>query len=203
MGFDRGQGDLILNKGAEDMELEVFGKNLEVSEAIRAYVQKKIGKMSRYLPRLGEAKVEIHEEPTKSPQHRFTVQVTLNSKGTLLRGEEKGENVYVAVDAVAEVLTRQIERYKGKLYKRGRAMSLARQAPASEGVTGDEEGAVLSKVVRTKRFAVKPMSVSEATQQMELLDHDFFLFINVDDDMLSLLYRREDGDYGLIQPELA
>jgi len=185
------------------MELEVYGKNLEVSEAVRGYVQKKIGKLARYLPRLSDASVEIHEEQTKSPQHRFTVQVTLNSRGTLLRGEEKGENVYVAVDAVAEILARQIERYKGKLYKKGRGISLARQASVSgEGIPGQEAEA-LPKVVRVKSFPVKAMSVPEASEQMELLGHDFFLFINVDNDTLNLLYKRKNGDYGLIQPDLA
>ncbi len=185
------------------MELEIFGKNLEVSEAIQTYIQKKIGRLARYLSRLSEAKVEIHEEKTKSPQHRFTVQVTLNCKGTLLRGEEKGENIYVAVDAVAEVLTRQIERYKGKLYKKGRGVSLARQASVSEEVTAGEDAEALPKVVKVKRFAVKPMSVPEAVEQMELLGHDFFLFVNADNDRLNLLYRRESDDYGLIEPELA
>ena len=184
------------------MELEVFGKNLEVSEAIQDYVQKKVGKLARYLPQLGEAKVEIREERTKSPQHRFTVQVTLNSKGTLLRSEEKGENVYTAIDAVTEVLTRRIERYKGKLYKKGRGVSLARQTGALERATADEEAEVLPKVVRIKRFVVKPMSVTQATEQMELLSHDFFLFVNTDNDALSLLYRRKNGDYGLIEPGL-
>ena len=185
------------------MELQIFGKNMEVSQAIQDYVQKKIGKLARYLPKITEAKVEIYNEKTKSPQHRFTVQVTLNSKDTLLRGEEKGENIYVAVDAVAEVLARQIKRYKGKLYKKGRGVSLARQAPASEGVTVDVEAEGSPKVVKVKRFAVKPMSVTEATEQMELLGHDFFLFVNADNDALNLLYRRKNGDYGLIEPELA
>ena len=75
------------------MELEIFGKNMEISQAIQDHVQKKIGKLTRYLPNITEAKVEIHEEKTKSPQHRFTVQVTLNSKGTLLRGEENHPDV--------------------------------------------------------------------------------------------------------------
>lgn len=185
------------------MELQIFGKNMEISQTIQDYVQKKVGKLARYLPKLIEAKVEIYEEKTKSPQHRFTVQVTLNSKDTLLRGEEKGENVNVAIDAVADVLARQIKRYKGKLYKKGRGVSLARQTSASEGVTVDVEAEGLPKVVKVKRFAVKPMSVTEAAEQMELLGHDFFLFINADNDALNLLYRRKNGDYGLIEPELA
>jgi len=104
------------------MELQIFSKNMELTPAIQQYVQKKIGKLDRYLPNISEAKVEISEERTKSHQHRFTAQATLNSKGVLLRGEERGENVNVAVDAVAEVLERQIERYKGKLYEKGRGV---------------------------------------------------------------------------------
>ncbi|HEX75925.1 MAG TPA: ribosome-associated translation inhibitor RaiA [Dehalococcoidia bacterium] len=185
------------------MELQIVGKNTEISQPIQDYVQKKIGKLARYLRNIAEAEVEIYEEKTKSPQHRFTVQVTLNSKGTLLRGEEKGENIFVAVDAVAEVLARQIERYRGKLYKRGRGVSLARQTPGIEGAIIGSEAQVLPKVVRVKHFAVKPMSVAEAAEQMELLGHDFFLFVNADNDALNLLYRRRNGDYGLIEPELA
>ena len=184
------------------MELEIFGKNLEVSDEIQAYVRKKVGKLARYLPMLGEAKVEIREEKTKSPEHRFTVQVTLNSRGTILRGEEKSDNLYAAVDAVTAVLTRQIERFKGKRYKKGRGVSLARQASPLEAATADDGDRVSPRVVRVKRFVVKPMSVAQATEQMELLSHDFFLFVNTDNDALSLLYRRKNGDYGLIEPGL-
>jgi putative sigma-54 modulation protein len=185
------------------MELQIFGKNMEVTPAIENYVQRKIGKLTRYLNNIAEAKVEIYEERTKSPQHRFTVQVTLNSKGVLMRGEERSENVNMAVDAVAEVLARQIERYKGKLYEKGRGVSLARHPEVSEDVTVNEKAADWPKVVRVKRFAVKPMSVAEAAEQMELLGHSFFLFANPESGALSLLYRRNDGNYGLIEPELA
>ena len=185
------------------MELQISSRNMEISPAVQDYVQKKIGKLARYLPNISEAKVEIHEEHTKSPQHRFTAQVTLTSKGVLLRGEEKGEGVRIAVDAVAEVLERQIERYKGKLYEKGRGVSLARQSTVSEDVAYREEAGVWPIVVKVKRFAVKPMSLTEAAEQMELLGHSFFLFINAENDALSLLYRRDDGNYGLIEPELA
>jgi len=185
------------------MELQISSKNMEISPAVRNYVQKKIGKLAHYLPNITEAKVEIHEENTKSPQHRFTAQVTLNSKGVLLRGEERGERVRIAVDAVAEVLARQIERYKGKLHDKGRGVSLTRQSAVSEVVVDGVEARDWPKIVRVKRFAVKPMSLTEAAEQMELLGHSFFLFINADSDELSLLYRRDDGNYGLIEPELA
>jgi len=184
------------------MELQIFSKNMELTPAIQNYVQKKVGRLARYLPSITEAKIEIHEENTRSPQSRFVAQATLSSKGILLRGEERGERVRVAVDAVAEVLERQIERYKGKRYEKGRGVSLARQA-VSEGTFVPAVSEGLPKVVRVKRFAVKPMSVAEAAEQMELLGHSFFLFVNADNDVLSLLYRRKDGNYGLIEPELA
>jgi putative sigma-54 modulation protein len=183
------------------MELQIFSKNIEIPPDIQSYVQKKIGKLAHYLPNITEAKVEIHEQNTKSPQHRYTAQVTLNSKGTILRGEERGEGVRAAVDAVAEVLERQIERYKGKLQDKGRGLSLARQ-PEEDAVV-EKDSRDLPRVVRLKRFAVKPMSVREASEQMELLGHSFFLFVNSDNDRLCLLYRRNDGNYGLIEPELA
>lgn len=183
------------------MELQIFSKNMEIPPDIRSYVQKKIGKLTHYLPDITEAKVEIHEQNTKSPQHRYTAQVTLNSKGVILRGEERGEAVRVAVDAVHEVLERQIERYKGKLHDKGRGVSLARQP--EEEIVVEKELRELPRVVRLKQFTVKPMSVLEASEQMELLGHSFFLFVNSDNDRLCLLYRRHDGNYGLIEPELA
>ncbi len=182
------------------MELQIIGKNLEVPEAVQQYIQKKIGKLSRYLSNIAECKVEIYQEKTKSPQQRFRVQVTVNSKGTLIRGENRGEDVYVAIDSVAEVLARQIERYKGKLYDKGRGMSLARQEIDSDELVSE---VVPKKVVKVKRFMVKPMSVDEAVEQMELLGHDFFLFVGADSGEVSLLYRRRDGNYGLIEPQLA
>jgi putative sigma-54 modulation protein len=183
------------------MELQIFSKNMEISPDVRDYVQKKIGKLTHYLPNITEAKVEIHEENTKSPQHRYTAQVTLNIKGVILRGEERGEAVRVAVDAVHQVLERQIERYKGKLHDKGRGVSLTRYP--TEDTVVEKQYKDSARVVRLKRFAVKPMSVTEAADQMELLGHSFFLFVNSDNDRLSLLYRRNDGNYGLIEPELA
>jgi putative sigma-54 modulation protein len=181
------------------MKLQIVGKNnVEVSEAIRAYVEKKVGKLGRYLPTLSEGKVEISQEGTKLPQQRFTVQVTLDSKGVLIRAQEKSKDVRAAVDRVVDVLSKRIERYKGKLYdKKSRGVSFARQGAAIE----DEEIEVPKRVVKTKHFLVKPMPVDEAMNQMELLGHNFFLFVDADTDRLNLLYRRDDGNYGLIEPE--
>ncbi|MBA7653315.1 Ribosome hibernation promotion factor [subsurface metagenome] len=179
------------------MELQITGKNIDLSSAVRRYIERKVGKLSRFLPNIIESKVEIFEEKTKSPQQRFVVQVTIDSGGTLLRGEERGEDPFTAIDKVATIMSRQIEHYKGKLYEKGRGSSLAR-SESSEAI----ETPPSPRVVKVKRFAVKPMSVAEATDQMELLGHDFFLFFNDDTEKINLLYRRKDGNYGLIEPEL-
>jgi putative sigma-54 modulation protein len=180
------------------MKLQIIAKNnIEVSETLKAYVEKKIGKLSRYLPTISEGKVEISHEDAKLPGQRFTVQVTLDSKGVLIRAQEKSKNIRTAIDKVVDVLSNRIERYKGKLYDKGRGISFARQGAVIEA----EEIEAPQKVVKSKRFLVKPMPVDEAISQMELLGHDFFLFIDADTERLNLLYRRENGDYGLIEPE--
>ncbi len=181
------------------MELQITGQNIEVSSKVRQYVEKKVGKLSRHLPNIMMGKVEIVEERTKSPENRFVVQTTLDASGTLLRGEERGGDLFTAIDRVADVMDRQVERYKGKLYFKGR--DTVREAPA-EGTPITPPAAPAGKVVKTKRFNIKPMSVDAAIQQMELLGHDFFLFYNDDTKALNLVYRRLDGDYGLIEPVL-
>ena len=181
------------------MELEIIAKNnVEISETIRKYSEKKIGKLNRYLPSIGEGKVEISREEAKLPEQRFVVQVTLDSKGVLIRAQEKAKDIRTAIDKVTDVLTSRIERYKGKHYDKGRGVSLARQGAATE----PQELEVPKSIVRTKRFLIKPMPEDEAIDQMELLGHDFLLFVNAATDKISLLYRRKDGNYGLIEPEV-
>jgi len=181
------------------MKLQIIAKNnVEVSETLEAYVEKKIGKLDRYLPTVSEGKVEISHEGAKLPEQRFTVQVTLDSRGVLIRAQEKSKDMRAAIDKVVDVLSKRIERYKGKLYdKKSRGVSLTRQGAAIE----EEEIEAPRKVVKSKHFLVKPMPIDEAINQMELLGHDFFLFIDADTERLNLIYRREDGDYGLIEPE--
>lgn len=180
------------------MKLQIIAKNdVAVSETIQEYAEKKIGKLSRYLPTIGEGRVEISQEGAKLPGQRFTVQVTLDSKGTIIRAQEKAEDVRTAIDKVVDALTSRIERYKGRLYDKGRGISLTRQE-----ATEEMEIEAPKKVVKSKRFLVKPMLEGEAINQMELLGHDFFLFINAETEKLNLLYRRENGNYGLIEPEM-
>ena len=197
MGASASKRDLKdSHQECEQMELQITGKNVEVTPTVRQFIEHKLGKLGRHLPNIVEYKVEIVEEKTKSPHQHFVVQVTLNSNGTLLRGVERGEDLLIAINKVAAVMNRQIEHYKGKLYKKGRGSSFARNEFNEE-----EAAQPPRKVVKVKRFAVKPMSVAEAVDQMELLGHDFFLFFNADSEELNLLYRRKDGNYGLIEPE--
>jgi putative sigma-54 modulation protein len=181
------------------MNLQIIGKNdVELTEAIQEYINRKISKLGRYLPGISEGKVEISEGKARLPEQRITVQVTLDSRGTLIRAQEKAKDIRTAIDKISDVLTSRIERYKGKRYNKGRGASLARHLAATE--TG--EAAVAKRIVRMKHFLIKPMPEDEAIEHMELLGHDFFLFINADTSEINLLYRREDGNYGLIEPEM-
>ncbi len=179
------------------MELQITCKNIELSEEVRRYIEQKLGRLDHHLANIVKAKVEIAEEKTRSPQNRFVAQVTVAGSNTLLRGEERGESIFTAIDRVVAVMKRRIEHHKGKLRHRGKRGSfpVSRKSEA-------EETSSNPKVVKVKRFALEPMSVAEATDQIELLGHDFFLFFNPDTEMVNLLYRRKDGNYGLIESEL-
>jgi putative sigma-54 modulation protein len=177
------------------MKLIVSGKNLEVSEGLKEYAEKKIGRLDRKLPALTEARVEFALEKTRNAAQREVVQVTLHANGAILRGEERASDFGTAVDKVVEKLERQIERYKGKHYK-SRAQATRAAPPARETAPVETP-----RIVRTKRFRTPPMTAEEAIEQMELLGHNFFLFSNRDTGAIQLLYRRNDGNYGLIEPE--
>ena len=187
------------------MELVIKGKNMEVEEAAQEYIRDKLTKLERHLPDLGEVKVELTHEMTKAAEKRYVAQVTINTHGALLRGEERASNITAAIDNVVDVLNRQIERFKGRLYRSKRRTPPRKQLAAELAEPQDEEAVEEDQrgIVKVKHFPVKPMSPEEALEQMELLSHDFFIFFNAENDHFSVLYRRGDGDYGLIEPELA
>jgi putative sigma-54 modulation protein len=183
------------------MQLQISGKNLELSSETRRYIERKLGKLDHYLPEITEAKVEISREKTKAPEQHFVVQVTVESKGTLLRSEERGVDLPTAVERAAAVMNRRIEHFKGKLYDRRKGKkhnSPAHFAPEEKPAIPQATG----KIVKIKHFNLKPMAVDEALDQMEVLGHDFFIFFNADTETVNLLYRRKDNNYGLIEPEL-
>lgn len=191
------------------MQLLLQGKNFVISDKVREYCERKIGKLDRYLPDIEEARVEITQEKTKSSQDRNIVQVTLKANGTILRAEERCDSIYPCIDAVANKIHRQIARYKGKREdrwhgqnKRGDDMMEAMPAleqEVLESLAEEDE----REIVRIKRFHVDPMSEDEAVEQMELLGHNFFVFYNADLGRINVLYCRSDNNYGLIDPEIS
>jgi putative sigma-54 modulation protein len=184
------------------MEMQIAGKNLDLSPAVRTYITKKMEKINRHLSNILSFEIVGAEENTRAPEQRFILQVTVNSNGILLRGEERGPDLYTATDKVAEVMNRQLEHYKGKLAaSRERASaSIRNNTTEVNSAIADENIDSGPRIVKTKRFDVKPMSLEEAVDQMELLDHDFFLFYNPDSNNMNLVYKRKDGNYGLIEP---
>lgn len=176
-------------------------------EALREYARRRIGKLDRYLPAVQDAVVEVRRENTRAAQQRYVVEVTMTVRGAVLRAEERAADPRVAVDEVADALGRQVRRHKDKLYRSGRSAHVARHAEESERAPGpedvlppEEEEVLPGRVVRVKRFDIKPMTVEEAAEQMELLGHTFFLYFDAAERRYALLYRRRDGDYGLIIP---
>ena len=172
------------------MEIQILSRNVELNPEAHAYVRKKFDRLQRHLRHMTEAKIEISRTNARAQADKIIVQMTVMAGGSTLRGQESGVNLFAAVDSVADVLDRQIRRLKGRVYRSaqarkaaGRAASEADAAVATEVLDAvDEEDEELfeqlGRVVRTKRFAMKPMSVEDAAMQMELLSHDFFLFYN-------------------------
>jgi len=180
------------------MELQITGTNMEITPTVRRYIERKLDKLNRHLPNIIETKVEISEEKTKSPQQHYLIRVTAASSGAVFHGENRGADLFQAIDKVTTVMTRQMEHHKGKVYEKGRGSSLAK-GELNEAV---ERAEPARELVKVKRFTIKPMTLEEAIDQMELLDHDFFLFFNDEAKEFKLVYRRKDGNYGLIEPEL-
>lgn len=186
------------------MELSIQGHNLEITERVRNYVEKKTARLDRYMPNLNTVTVDLTTENTRSAVERQVAQVTIrDDRGTILRAEERNSDIFAAIDAVIDKLYRQIERYRGKRKRKHRGpvedFELGEPLPLEEleEVEEEDEGSI----VRRKRFALHPMSADEAIEQMELLGHDFFVFFNTDADGINVIYRRRDGNYGLLQPE--
>jgi len=180
------------------MKVIVRGRNVDVTDALKDYVEKRVGKLSKFLDGANEATVALTVEGVsrnEGASHR--VEVTIPFNGMILRGEEASADMYSSVDLVVEKLEKQIERYKGKLSRRRGAEQKGYVEPR---VRDDEDNEGL-QVVRTKRFAYRPMHVDEAVMQMNLLGHSFFVFANAETDQISVVYKRNDGKYGLIEPD--
>lgn len=175
------------------MKLNFTGRNIEVTEALKNITSKKLGRLNKYFQRELEASVNFSVE-----KNREIIEITINLPGTLLRAEESSDDMYAAIDKAVDVLEGQIRKYKTKLqrrYQNGETIRFENIPPLEEK---EDDG---PEIVRIKRFDMKPMDEEEAILQMELLGHNFFLFMNAETDSLGVLYKRRDGNYGLIEPE--
>jgi len=172
------------------MEITVRGRNVTVTENLKGYTEKRLRKIERLLEKVKEATVNF-----SANRGTYVVEVTIPLKGFILRGEEEAQDLYSAVDLVVEKLEKQIEKHKTRLARRLKEGSI-REKPLLEEIKEAEP-----RVIKIKRFALKPMSVEEAILQMNLLGHSFFVFTNADTEEINVLYRRRDGNYGLIEPE--
>ncbi len=177
------------------MKFIVRGKNIEITDALRGYCEDKIGKVKKYFDeydKLIEAQIAL--EILKG---RHIVEVTLFVDGLILRAEDKTEDMYASIDGVVEKLEGQIRKYKTKINRKLRADKKEILSHFSES---DEKEEDQPKIVKTKKFAIKPMHVEEAVMQMDLLHHDFFVFSNAKTQEVNVVYKRNDGNYGLIEP---
>lgn len=180
--------------------LEIFGREFEVTDHIREYVTKKVAKLDRHLAMIEEIRVELaYVKTARSATDRYVAQMTVRGKGLVLRAEERADDIRSAMDNAVDKLSRQIVRFKGKHYRgRGDGKSAAEIAPDGEEAAVEPEE--LPVIARRKKFDVVPMDEMEAIEQMKQLGHDnFFVFDNAKSGLVNVLYRRRDGTYGLIE----
>jgi putative sigma-54 modulation protein len=183
------------------VRLQVKGKNVEVSDSLKTYAQEKLGKLDRHLNDAARLELELAIEKNPSISENQIAEGTIWTKGPVLRARESSPDMRASIDMLVEKLERQARRYRDKR-RRSSARGSAATALAAESfpVVADEESPV---IVKTKQFAVKPMTPEEAVLQLELIGHDFFVFQNAETTDVNVVYRRRDGNFGLIEPQLA
>lgn len=179
------------------MQVIVKGKNVEVTDALRKYAVEKVGRVSKYLDRIIKTEIELSVEKNPKIQENQVVEVTIFSSGPVIRAKESATDMYQAIDLVCSKLERQARKVKRKLIDRSHH---ARNPFKGSPGTAEEEEERAPLIVKTKSFHLKPMTPEEACLQMELVGHDFFVFINSDTEETNVVYRRKDGNYGLIEP---
>ncbi len=174
------------------MRYIISGKNIDVTEGLRNAVYDKIGRLEKYFTPETEVHVTFNVE-----KERQIIEVTIPMKGNIIRAEQESDDMYVSIDLVVDIIDRQLKRYKTKLAEKKQSSEYFKAEYLEDEDLDDEE----IRIIRSKRFAVKPMDPEEACVQMELLGHTFFVFRNPDTDEVNVVYKRKDGTYGLIEPE--
>ena len=176
-----------------DMKFIIVGKNIEVTEGLRAAVEDKIGKLEKYFTAETEAHVTLSVE-----KDRQKIEVTIPVKGNIIRSEQVSSDMYVSIDLVEEIIERQLKKYKSKLIDKKQSSPYFRQEFIEKDYMDDEE----VRILRSKKFDIKPMYPEDACVQMELLGHSFYVFCNAETDQVNVVYKRKGNTYGLIEPEV-
>ncbi len=188
------------------MKLVIQGKNIEITEAIHEYVHQKIEKAVNHFQNL-TTEVDVHLSVARNPRinPKQTAEVTIYANGAVVRAEESSENLYASIDLVANKIARQLRKYKEKRHEKTHAPVKATEVITPETVDSslvdtDRTPTLPNEVVRMKYFAMPPMTVEQALEQLELVDHDFFMFRNTETGEINVIYERNHGGYGVIQP---
>ena len=188
------------------MDIQINVHNVDLTPRLQSHVEKKTARLDRFMPNVAEIRVDLSSQNARSALERQVAQITIrDERGTILRAEERDSDMFAAVDSVVDKLHRRIKRYRGKQRQSRRGSGEAEVGygeplPSAEEVMIEE--AETPTIVRRKRFPVRPMGPFEAIEQMELLGHSFFVFFNMDDEAINVVYKRHDGNYGLLQPAL-
>ena len=176
------------------MRIKITGRNIELTEGLKAAVEDKLNKLEKYFTPDTEVNVTLSVE-----KERQKVEVTIPMKGSYIRSEQVSSDMYVSIDLVEEIIERQIRRYKKKLIdKKQAAIAFSQAFIEDEEDTAYEDDI---QIVKTKKFAMKPVNPEEACLQMEMLGHNFFVFLNSETEQVNVVYKRKNGTYGLIEPE--
>lgn len=189
---DRFPSRILWAKELIIMNLVISGKNLDITEGLRSAIEEKIAKLERYFNDSTEVHVTLSTE-----KNRQKIEITIPMKGSIIRAEEVSSDMYVSIDLVEEVIERQLRKYKNKLIDKAQNAAHLNQEFIDEDMEDEEE----INIIRSKKFAMKPMDPEEACVQMELLGHNFFVFRNSETEEVNVVYKRKGNTYGLIEPE--
>lgn len=176
------------------MNFIISGKNIDVTPSLKSCIEQKLGKLERYFTPETEIIVTLSVE-----KERQKIEVTIPVKGHIIRSEQSSNDMYVSIDLVEEVIERQLRKYKNKLVARNQEGSNFKQEFFESEDTSSEDDEI--KIIRTKRFGIKPMFPEDACIQMDLLGHDFYVFFNAETEEVNVVYKRKNGTFGLIEPE--
>lgn len=175
------------------MKFIIVGKNIDVTEGLKSAVEEKIGKLEKYFNPDTEVHVTLSVE-----KERQKIEVTIPVKGSIIRSEQTSSDMYVSIDLVEEIIERQLKKYKSKIVDKQERNSSFKQDFIDDDYEDEEE----IKIIRSKKFDIKPMYPEDACIQMELLGHDFYVFCNAETDQVCVVYKRKGNTYGLIEPEI-